>query len=194
MMLDKKDIQKIKQKLNDYNAQREIMVKKARDILKLSKRIIYSVHRNELSEAENSVAEIKEKINDINNEIKNHLGLFYTGAYKVAVQEYVEALLFFSYVKDKKILTSEELNVAEEYYLLGLIDLIGELFRLAVNSVIKEDYATTVEIKELVSEIYYELMQFDFASGELRRKFDSIKYDLNKLESLVLELKLKGKI
>jgi hypothetical protein len=38
------------------------------------------------------------------------------------------------------------------------------------------------------------LMMFDFRNIPVRRKFDSIKYGLNKLENLILELKLKNKI
>ena len=51
-----------------------------------------------------------------------------------------------------------------------------------------------VEIRDVVDEIYGELLKFDFRDSDLRRKFDSVKYDLKKLEDLLLELKLKGKI
>ena len=37
-------------------------------------------------------------------------------------------------------------------------------------------------------------MMFDFRNIPARKKFDSIKYGLEKLENLVLELKLKNKI
>jgi len=75
-----------------------------------------------------------------------------------------------------------------------LCDLTGELVRRAINKAINEQYSESVEIRDVVAMIYENLMQFDFRNGELRRKFDSIKYDLKKLEDLVLELKLKDKI
>jgi predicted translin family RNA/ssDNA-binding protein len=46
-------------------------------------------------------------------------------------------------------------------------------------------------IKELVSEIYGEMIKFDFRNGDLRKKFDGIKYDLKKIEDLVFEIKIK---
>ena len=41
--------------------------------------------------------------------------------------------------------------------------------------------------------MYGELLKFDFRDNEVRRKFDAVKYDLRKLEDLVLDLKLKGR-
>ena len=53
---------------------------------------------------------------------------------------------------------------------------------------------TALRIREFVTEIYEELLLFDFRNIPVRKKFDSIKYGLEKLEDLVLELKLKKKI
>jgi len=97
-------------------------------------------------------------------------------------------------MKNNKIPTNTRLKLDPEFYLMGLIDLTGELVRKAINSAIKEDYKTAVNLKNLVSELYDELLLFDFAGGELRKKFDSIKYDLKKLDDLVLNLKLSKKI
>ena len=55
-------------------------------------------------------------------------------------------------------------------------------------------YKEVVKIRDAVSVIYGELLKFDFRDSDMRRKFDSVKYDLKKLEDLVLDLKLKGKL
>ena len=47
------------------------------------------------------------------------------------------------------------------------------------------------KIRDFVEELYGEMLKFNFRNGELRRKFDGIKYDLKKLEDLVLDLTLK---
>ena len=80
------------------------------------------------------------------------------------------------------------------YYILGLCDLTGELVRKAVYLAGKGKVKDVIRIKELVDTLYGELLSFDFRENEIRRKFDSMKYDLKKLEDLVLELKLKGKM
>ena len=42
-----------------------------------------------------------------------------------------------------------------------------------------------------IEDLYSELLKFNFRSGLLRKKFDSIKYHLAALEDLVLKIKLK---
>ena len=38
------------------------------------------------------------------------------------------------------------------------------------------------------------MSKIDFKNGELRRKYDGIKYDIKKLDDLVFQLKMKDKI
>ena len=76
---------------------------------------------------------------------------------------------------------------------MGLCDLCGELTRKAVNSVIAENYSLVLEIKDFITQLHEDLELFSL-SGELRKKFDSIKYHLSKLEDIVLRLKLSDKI
>ena len=103
-------------------------------------------------------------------------------------QEYVEAILYFNFVKTGKLV---ELKVSPEHYILGLADLPGELVRKAVFLAGKGETDKVIKIKDEVDNVYGELLKFDFRDNEIRRKVDSIKYDLRKLEDLVLDLKLK---
>ena len=194
IMLDKEDLKEIRDRMSDYDAQREILIKSSRDLLKLSKQIIYSVHRGEINVAGDLVVDIKKQLNLLNKVVENNPKLVYSGTFKVAVQEFVEAICYYEFVKNNKIPNHKELNVGGEYYLLGLADLTGELVRKAVNSGIDSDFYQVVSIKELVAEIYGEFLKFDFPNGDLRRKFDGMKYDLKKLEDLVFELKIKDKV
>ena len=47
-MIAKKDFEKMRKELNDFDNQREILIRKSRNIVKLSKKVIYSVHRMRL--------------------------------------------------------------------------------------------------------------------------------------------------
>ncbi|MBW2965669.1 hypothetical protein KY342_01035 [Candidatus Woesearchaeota archaeon] len=193
-MLNKKDFKEMRIKFNSFDDNRELVIKKSRDILKLSKQIIYSVHRDDLKEAAKLVKNIeteKKKAEDI---VNKNSQLQFVGAYRVAIGEYVEAMLYYHFIKSRKILTHKFLRVTTEHYLLGLIDLTGELGRKAVQLAGKGDFKKVVLIKEAVNDIYGELLKFDFRDSDMRRKFDSVKYDLKKLEDLVLDLKLKGKL
>lgn len=193
-MINKDEFSGIVKEMESFDAKRETLIKKSRDILKLSKQIIYSVHRNEMVEAEKLINDINTGMQEFNSIVKEHSKLHYSGTFKITVQEYVEAITFYDLIKNNKLPDFKKLNIDSEFYLLGLCDLTGECVRKAVNSAIKEDYKTVIMMKELVSELYGEFMRFDFSNGELRKKYDAIKYDLKKLEDLTLELKLKGKI
>lgn len=179
---------------NNFDDNREFVIKKSRDILKLSKQIIYSVHRDDITEAAKLIKKIESEKKKINEIVIKNSKLESVGAYKVAIGEYVEALLYYHFIKNKKIPTHKFLKVTTEHYLLGLIDLTGELGRKAVQLAGKDKFKQVVLIKDAVSEIYGELLKFDFRESDIRRKFDAVKYNLRKLEDLVLDLKLKGKL
>ncbi len=192
-MIDKNDLESIKKDIEAFDKERDLAIRSSRDIIKLSKTVIYAVHRNDLKSAEKALAEMDAEVKKLKDNT-NHPKLLSSGSYKVAIQEYVEARCFFELMKNDRIPPNTELKLDPEFYLMGLIDLTGELVRKAINSAIKDDYDTAVKLKGLVSDLYDELLLFDFAGGELRKKFDSVKYDLKKLDDLVLSLKLSKKI
>lgn len=193
-MIDKKAFAAMRREIEQFDALREQLIKDSRDILKLSKAAIYSIHRHDFDAAEAQLKSAKDGIKKLNLLVKKDESLGSVGAYSDALEEFVEASCYFSVAKNKKLPTAKELGVCTHIYLPGLCDLVGELVRKAVNSSIKGDFAAALEIKDFVAEIYEELMMFDFRNIPARKKFDSIKYGLEKLENLVLELKLKNKI
>ena len=121
-----------------------------------------------------------------------HPELDVMGMARVAFQEYVEAACLQQYTIDGNIPTAEELHVEAEASLLGICDLSGELVRKAVHAAIAGDGATAKRIRDFVEQLWGEMLHFNFRNGELRKKFDGIKYDLKKLEDLVLNLTLRG--
>lgn len=192
-MLDKKALAEMREEFSNYDKYREEVIKKSRDVLKLSKQIIYAVHRDDTKEAEKLVKKILAEMKKLAGMTKKSTKLESIGAYKVSVGEYAEAMLYYHYVKSGKIPTHKQLGIDTEHYLWGLIDLTGELVRKAVYLAGKGKVKEVHAIRDLVDEIYGELLKFDFRDQDSRKKFDSVKYDLKKLENLVLDLKLKGR-
>ena len=193
-MLNKNDFSEMRKEFNSNDNNRELVIKKSRDILKLSKQVIYSVHRDELVEAGKLVKNIEVEKKRVEKLIAEKSKIKGIGAYRVAIGEYVEALLYYHFIKNKRIITHKYLKVTTEHYLFGLIDLTGELGRKAVQYAGSGQFKKVVGIRDAVSEIFGALLKFDFRDSDMRRKFDSVKYDLKKLEDLVLDLKLKEKI
>ena len=188
-MLDKKEFRKIRKEIASFDAKRESIIQQSREIINISKRIIYAVHRNDIKSASAYVKDIEKKKNSLDTGVSLD-----TNINRIALQEYAEALCYYHFVKDKKIPTRASLKIDNESYLMGLCDFSGELVRKAVNEVINKNFKKAVEIKNLVEEIYGEFLNFNLRNSELRRKSDQIKWNLKKLEDVVFELKIKERI
>ena len=188
-MLDKKEFEKIRKEIEEFDIKRESVIQQSREIINLSKRIIYALHRNDIKSASSYVKEIEDKK-------KGLIGVdirLDTNMAQTALQEYVEALCYYHFIKNKKMPARALLKVDTESYLMGLCDLTGELVRKAVNDVINKNFNQAMEIKSLVEEIYGEFLEFNLRNSELRKKSDQIKWNLKKLEDVVFELKIKGR-
>ncbi|HLD88601.1 MAG TPA: hypothetical protein VI894_00190 [Candidatus Nanoarchaeia archaeon] len=193
-LMDKNDFEKIRHTLETMEASREEVIKESRDVIRLSKQLIYALHRDDLKKAGELAGNIKKKFDEVKEKALKSHELLYSGSLKAAAQEYVEAVAYYIYITQGRLATHKELDVDATHYLLGLADLTGELSRKAVNDSIKEKFENVSRIKELVSGIYAEFLKIDIRESELRRKYDSIKYNLKAIEDLVLELKLKNKL
>jgi predicted translin family RNA/ssDNA-binding protein len=187
-MINRRAFDLLRKELKKSYDERNAAIIKSRELVVLSKKIIYAVQRSDLNNAGRLIKKIKSKKREVDRFEKSD-----ASAHRIAMQEFVEAACFYEFVKRRRLLTPKDLGVDAENYLLGVCDLTGELVRKAINAAIKGNYYESINIKNFVSELYGELMQFDFRNSELRKKFDGIKYDLKKLEDLALQLKLKKK-
>jgi predicted translin family RNA/ssDNA-binding protein len=177
--------------LEESDKKREEIIPKAREIVKQSKTAIYALQRGDLKTAASVLAVMKKSI----AELKPYSEIaVYAGTIKPAIQEYVEAACFNEFVLTGKMLPRKELGISAEHYVAGLCDLSGEIVRKAINAAINDDPKLVINAKKFVENLYYGLLQLDLRNGELRKKFDGIKYDLKKLEDVVLSLKLQRKI
>ena len=179
---------KLQKEFKDYDSNRELLINQGRVVLKLSKLLIYAIHRDEIVNATRLLKQIEKEKSKLDSIAQKSAKLKFEGSYKVAIQEYVEGVLYYHFVKTGKLI---DLKVHPEHYVLGLADLPGELVRKAVFLAGKGKVKEVGKIKNAVDSIYGELLKFDFRNNDIRRKVDSVKYDLRKLEDLVLDLKLK---
>ena len=182
-MIDTKEFTRIKRELEKNEAAREKDIQESRMVIKVSKQIIYSLHRGDIKKAETQSKDIKarvKKLRDMN-----------LGMCRVAIQEYVEAIAYLHFLNKGTLITMKESGVDYESYLLGLCDLTGELVRKAVNEVIQGNESAAYLIKELVAGIYEQFLRLDLRNGELRKKADSIRWNLNKIEDIIYKLEIR---
>ncbi len=188
-MLNKNEFNKIRQEMHKTDLKREEVIQLSREIITISKQVIYAAQRNDLNESEKAIKLIKSKVNHLK---KININAD-TNINSVAFQEYVEAVAFYEFVKNKKIPSKSSLGVSAEDYLSGLCDLTGELVRKAIYDVIHKKFDEAARIKELVNDIYGEFLKLHLRNGELRKKSDSIKWNLKKLEEVMYDIAIKGR-
>ncbi|MBI2657917.1 hypothetical protein HYX08_04455 [Candidatus Woesearchaeota archaeon] len=188
-MLSKKEFGKIRHEMHNLDLKREAIIQTSREIITISKQVIYAAQRNDLKAASDAIRDIKEKVSKLR---KINVSTD-TNISAVAFQEYVEAVAFYEFVKNNKIPTKASLGVSAEDYLSGICDLTGELVRKAIYEVIHKKFDEAEKIKELVHDIYGEFLKLHLRNGELRKKSDSIKWNLKKLEEVMYDISMKGR-
>src|SRR5512143_3347188 len=97
-----------------------------RKVTSLSKQAILLIHQKKFIEAEQMVASAKEKISSLQDLAKKHPDIIYGGMFSSAIQEYSEANILFTLIKEQRFLTPSDITVPSIDYVLGLADVIGE--------------------------------------------------------------------
>lgn len=85
-------------------------------------------------------------------------------------------------------------HITIEEYLMAITTLTDELSRLAVNSVTLGDNELAVKISAFVKDIHAGFQLLNLKNDVLRRKVDSVKYHVKKVEDVVYDLSLRNLI
>lgn len=184
------DFSKYAKEVDEYSSFRDELIKKSRDVLKVSKHLIYSIHRKDFNQAKKlheDVLQLKKELDEI---AKKNSELFFEGSYSEAVEEFIEGIAFYVLVTDKKIIEKPE-GVSTDDFLCGLCDLTGEISRFVVNHAIERKIDDVRFYKDVVEKLLGELLKFNMRNGSLRQKYDSVKYNLKNIENVLYELSLK---
>jgi len=191
-MIDQHDFASIAKELSDYDAKREKIIKEARDITKLSKHAIYCLHRNEVEEAKQALVSAENELQRL-IDLTNGDSSLRQGSLSQSVEEYVEAKAFLYFLERQTLMPRNVVaSVDAEEYLLGLCDLTGELGRYAVLKATARDTAAVKVVRDLLDALFGKMLELDLRNGELRRKYDGVKYAVQKVEQLLYELELRS--
>jgi predicted translin family RNA/ssDNA-binding protein len=188
-ILDKADFAAMRKDLAEYDATRDRIIKESRDITAASKHAIYSMQRGDLGEATRQIAQAETVIKRLLplTKLDPHLR---GGSFSQSLEEYAEACLFYGFLATGTLPRRADIGVLDaDEYLLGLCDLTGELVRWGVLRGTARDIAGVRAARDLVDAILGELLQFDLRNGELRKKYDGVKYSLQKLEQVLYDLR-----
>ncbi|MFH1232980.1 MAG: hypothetical protein V1651_03930 [Patescibacteria group bacterium] len=188
-MINKKFIQQLKKDYQLHEVERRQIISLSNIVLHDSKRVIFSLHREDVSLAETSLLEIEKILTDLEKKFSNSR-LIEEGSYKAGLEEYVEAKTFYFFFIGQAIDKIKNLKLSVDSYLGGICDLTGELVRVAVNKSANGQYDEVARIKKTISDIMAELVEFDM-TGYLRTKYDQAKTNLRKIEQINYEINLR---
>ncbi|KIJ54641.1 hypothetical protein M422DRAFT_774905 [Sphaerobolus stellatus SS14] len=138
--------------------------------------------------------------------VPNHQFWRWKNIWQKQLQAAVYAAALTQYLSDGSLLslqkTNEILGVKEEWrdrfyiqaedYLHGLISLVNELSRYCVNVVTMGNYDEPQRISDFVKDLFAGFSMLNLKNDILRRRFDSLKYDIKKIEEVVYDLSLRN--
>lgn len=189
-MLKKPYVEKLKKNLHEYALIRRDVIKNSDDALHHAKRVVFDLHRGDTKAAEEKLRLVESIMKDLVKRNKKNPEIQDEGVFSAALEEYVEASLFYQFLKTGEMGEVKGLEIPGEIYLAGLCDVPGELFRYAIRAATNHDIATVKKCASAGEEIIGELMEFNLTKY-LRNKFDQAKQAANKLEVVVYEVTLK---
>lgn len=192
-MLNKKHLQNVRKDLLSYAEKRREVIKMSGDAQQHAKKAIFAMQRDDVVGAKERLNSALALLIELNKKYKNDSKAFHEGAYRSAIEEYAEAILFFSSISNTEIGVIKDINIDSDTYVGGLCDVPGELYRYAIRSATKRDFVMVKKCYKIAEEIIGELLDMDL-TGYNRTKFDQAKQALHKLEEVVYEVGLSQKV
>lgn len=190
-MLNIKYFKKVREELLAYSDQRRDLIKTSGDAQHLAKKCIFALQRDDSKEGEQCLDKSLGMLQSLVKKYKGVEGIFDEGAFRAALEEYVEAKLFSQFVKGKDIGPIDELPVDSDLYVSGLCDVPGEIVRYAIKCATERKFKEVKKANEVAEAIIHELIDMDL-TGYNRQKFDQAKQALQKLQQIVYEVSLKA--
>ncbi len=191
-MLNKKLFKNLLASYKNYGELREEVIAKSREILRNSKQAIFALHEDEKTRAKGLLDQVEDLFFDLENLFKKEKKLRYEGSFKDAAEEFVEAKMFYEFLKSGNIDFVSKVKLSFDDYLGGICDLTGEILRKAVQFATKKESNKVDSCQKAIREIVGELIKFDLL-GKLRLKYDEAKRNMRKIEEIVYDLKLREK-
>lgn len=170
---------------------RDQIIVLSRDIIKPSKQAIYALHRDDLKTAKKLITHASKNILKAEQLLKKYNSKN-VGAYTAALEEYVEARCYESFILTQSFPTAKKLKVNSTIYLLGLADCTGELARRAVKLAIEDDKKGVENINKVLGDLVELFLNISFRGIDMRKKLEGLKYNLVKTQNILYDMKMKG--
>lgn len=157
-----------------------------------AKHAIALMRHDKFHEAGLLLAGTERTLRSVQRLLKRQPQLASEGFFREALEEYVEAKAFFSFLTGKPLTIPSFIPLDTDEALGGICDFTGELVRKAMSIAGTEHLNEVASYVEITQKIIQELSNISF-NGKLREKYDDLERNLVRLERIVYELRMRGK-
>ena len=182
----RRSIKGLEAHFSDQLERRDRLLKESRDVITSSSRAIISVHQGKMKDAARELSEARTLLSSLKKS-----GGGPVSRYLISPEtEYVEASAVFALAQGKAIPSRESLVASPEAYLLGLLDTVGELKRLVLDSIMRGKMAKAKGYFAVMEDLYSvcsPMAVYDHVVNGTRRKIDVARMLVEDTRSLMTE-------
>jgi translin len=165
---------------------RDRVLKETRDVISACSRAIIDVHTGKPKDAEKELSKARALLRSLKESSDGSVS-----RYLISPEaEFVEASAVIALAKGKSVPSMESLGASPEAYLLGLLDTVGELKRLVLDSILQRKIAKAKRYFAVMEELYSmcsPLAVFDHVVNGARRKIDVARMLVEDTRGLLAE-------
>jgi len=170
--------ERIRAALSTKHQAREAVYPLTRKVVQEAANAIRAVHREAFDEAAAQLTAAKGFLTEIERNTSGHADLRNTGYVEMAEKEYAEASCVFALGKGEPLPDPDAIGVQYPAYLNGLGEAAGELRRMVLDALRKDDVHRCEAILGEMDDIYTMLATMDFPdalTGNLKRTTDMVR-------------------
>ncbi len=189
----KDSLKDVEAHLSEQLERRERLLKESRDVISSCSRAIIDVHNGKLPEAEKELKSARSLLDSLKKPGDSPLS-----RYLVSPEtELVEASCVLALVKGRPVPTRVAVGASPEAYLHGLLDTVGELKRLVLDSIMAGDVSNAKRHFDSMERLYSAcspLAVYDHVASGTRRKIDVARMLVEDTRGIVTEEVRRGSI
>src|SRR3989338_4306357 len=142
-MINKKFIQQLKKEFDEHAGECRQIISLANAVLHDAKKVIFALHRDDLKGAGKTLEEVEAILKNLENKF-SFSRLMEEGSYRAAIEEYVEAKMFFL------VLTGQKIDKIAD-------DIMAELVEFDMRSYLRTKYDQAKGHLRKIEQINYEI-------------------------------------
>jgi translin len=173
-------------RFSDQLERRDKLIKESRDVIAASSRAIINVHQGKMKEAAGELSKARSLMATLKKSGEGSVS-----RYLISPEtEVVEASAVLALAQGKTIPSREDLGASPEAYLLGLLDTVGELKRLVLDSIMAGKVSKAKGYFAVMEDLYSAcspMAVYDHVVNGTRRKIDVARMLVEDTRGLLAE-------